>query len=87
MRILVSVKAKHIRNGECTSMEKCAIAQALRDIPGVTYARVGGNVQIKRNGIMYCAKLTDRADRFISKFDQSKKSVKPQQFLFTFTMA
>jgi len=80
----VKVMKKHIANGECGEPEFCAIALAILDSDKkITKVRVGYNelnIEYGKENLTY--QMTKKSKRFVSKFDDNKKSVKPDTFIF-----
>lgn len=81
MKQLVCVTSKHIRKGKQGEPSCCPIALALAEQVG-SNPYVCSDAAINVAGKRLRAKLPTRAHRFISKFDNNKKSVKPFKFWF-----
>lgn len=78
---VLTIQAKHIRQGVRSDSERCPIALALREKVKaschvlVTYE----NINIE-NGIAFRVQTTREQQHFIDAFDFKKSSVKPQTF-------
>lgn len=81
LKQLVSVGSKHIRHGKCGDQNRCAIALALEEQVGANPSVIG-DIRISVAGKRMISPLSTRACRFISKFDNNKRSVKPFKFWF-----
>ena len=79
----VEVKAKHIKQGICADVAKCALALAVLDaVPTAIAVYILNDITIThKDGGSTDYAITKRADEFIDRFDDSKRA-KPATFLF-----
>jgi hypothetical protein len=80
-RLKITVRTNNINSGVRFDATRDPIARAIKQVTGMRCATTESAIEMA-DGTRY--RMTDRARRFISKFDhQGRKAVKPQTFLFT----
>lgn len=81
--LCVRVKDRHIRAGEQGECDSCAVALALKEQTGCTYAEVQGDGRVlldfpDEDGVVLVhGWLSAKGVNFVQAFDESKRSVKP----------
>lgn len=78
--IVVNVSESHIRRGVNHHSGNCPIALALRSMRYKAVEVWNDGVFVHRGKTMFYADLPIRAQKFIKKFDDGDKSVKPFSF-------